>query len=211
VKVECLRLLATLRLAPAKMQLISGFVDTYLRLNEAEEVTFEAELNRMGLSEEEEARVMEIVTSWMEKGIERGLQQGLQQGFQQGFQQALAREAALVLYQLNDRFQGIPQSVEEEIRRLSIVEIELLGEALFKLASETDLRSWLEQRGLRQGVERIVLSQINRRFGTVSLDVEKQVRRLPIERVEELAQRLFDFEEEEAMINWLNEISDQSV
>ena len=201
VKAECLRLLATLRLAPAKMQLISGFVDTYLRLNEAEEVVFEAELNRMGLSEEEEARVMEIVTSWMEKGIERG--------FQQGFQQALAREAALVLYQLNERFQGIPQSLEDEIRRLSIVEIELLGEALFKLASETDLRSWLEQRRLRQGVERIVLSQINHRFGTVSLDVEKQVRRLPIERVEELAQRLFDFEEEEAMINWLNEISDQ--
>jgi hypothetical protein len=178
-------------------------------LDEAEEVTFETELNRMGLSEEEEARVMEIVTSWMEKGIERGLQQGLQQGFQQGFQQALAREAALVLYQLNDRFQGIPQSLEEKIRRLSIVEIELLGEALFKLASETDLRSWLDQRRLRQGVERIVLSQINRRFGTVSLDVEKQVRRLPIERVEELAQRLFDFEEEEAMINWLNEISGQ--
>ena len=203
VKAECLRLLATLRLNSAKMQLISGFVDTYLRLNEAEEVAFEAELNRMGLSEEEEARVMEIVTSWMEKGIERG--------FQQGFQQALAREAALVLYLLNDRFPGIPQSVEDEIRRLSIVEIELLGEALFKLASETDLRSWLEQRGLRQGVERIVLSQINRRFGTVSLDVEKQVRRLPIERVEELAQRLFDFEEEEAMINWLNEISGQSV
>jgi hypothetical protein len=203
VKAECLRLLATLRLNSAKMQLISGFVDTYLRLNEAEEVTFEAELNRMGLSEEEEARVMEIVTSWMEKGIERG--------FQQGFQQALAREAALVLYQLNDRFRGIPSSLEKEIRRLSIVEIELLGEALFKLASETDLRSWLDQRRLRQGVERIVLSQINHRFGTVSLDVEKQVRRLSIERVEELAQRLFDFEEEEAMTNWLNEISGQSV
>ena len=75
----------------------------------------------------------------MEKGIERG--------FQQGFQQALAREAALVLYQINERFRGIPQSLEKEIR-------------------------------------------------------------LPIERVEELAQRLFDFEEE-AMINWLNEISDQ--
>jgi Putative transposase, YhgA-like len=33
VKVECLRLLATLRLDPARTQLISGFVDTYLRLN----------------------------------------------------------------------------------------------------------------------------------------------------------------------------------
>ena len=33
VKLECLRLLATLRLDPARMQLISGFVDTYLRLS----------------------------------------------------------------------------------------------------------------------------------------------------------------------------------
>jgi hypothetical protein len=33
VKLECLRLLATLRLNPARMRLISGFVDTYLRLN----------------------------------------------------------------------------------------------------------------------------------------------------------------------------------
>lgn len=40
VKAECLRLLTTLRLDPARMQLISGFVDTYLTLNEAEEQTF---------------------------------------------------------------------------------------------------------------------------------------------------------------------------
>ena len=33
VKLECLRLLATLRLNPAKMQLISGFIDSYLQLN----------------------------------------------------------------------------------------------------------------------------------------------------------------------------------
>jgi hypothetical protein len=76
VKAECLRLLATLRLDPARMQLISGFVDTYLRLNEAEIAVFEAELNRMGLSEEEQ--IMEIVTSWMEKGIEQGIQQVLE-------------------------------------------------------------------------------------------------------------------------------------
>jgi hypothetical protein len=53
------------------------------------------------------------------------------------------------------------------------------------------------------------LSQINRRFGTVSLDLEKRIRTLPIERVEELAERLLDFEEAEAMMNWLNEISDR--
>ena len=35
VKLECLRLLATLRLNPARMRLISGFVDTYLRPSSA--------------------------------------------------------------------------------------------------------------------------------------------------------------------------------
>jgi len=40
VKAECLRLLATLRLDPARTRLISGFVDTYLRLNTQEEQVF---------------------------------------------------------------------------------------------------------------------------------------------------------------------------
>ena len=35
VKLECLRLLTTLRLDPARVRLISGFIDTYLRLNAA--------------------------------------------------------------------------------------------------------------------------------------------------------------------------------
>ncbi len=209
VKAECLRLLATLRLDPARMQLISGFVDTYLRLNEAEEVAFEAELDRMGLSEEEEARVMEIVTSWMEKGIERGLQQGIQQGVQQGLQQARERETQVVLGLLKRRLGTISPNFERDICSLSLVEIEMLNEAILDFESEADLGRWLYQRGLRLGVERRVLSQINRRFGTVSLDLEKRICTLPIERVEELAERLLDFEEAEAMMNWLNEISDR--
>jgi hypothetical protein len=40
VKLECLRLLATLRLNPAKARLIAGFVHTYLRLNAAENLVF---------------------------------------------------------------------------------------------------------------------------------------------------------------------------
>lgn len=69
VKAECLRVLTTLRLDPARMQLISGFVDVYLRLNESEEEVFQAEIDRMGLANE--ARVMEILTSWEVKAMER--------------------------------------------------------------------------------------------------------------------------------------------
>jgi hypothetical protein len=69
VKAECLRLLTTLRLDPARMQLISGFVDTYLRLDTTEEQAFQAIIDTMGLTERGE--VMEIVTSWEQKALEK--------------------------------------------------------------------------------------------------------------------------------------------
>jgi predicted transposase/invertase (TIGR01784 family) len=70
VKAECLRLLVTLKLDPAKMELISQFVDTYLRLNVEEEQTFQAEIDTMGLEAKE--AIMQATTSWEEKGIVKG-------------------------------------------------------------------------------------------------------------------------------------------
>ncbi len=46
------------------MQLISGFVDTYLRLNAEEKQVFETTIDRMGLTDDEQEEYMEIVTSW---------------------------------------------------------------------------------------------------------------------------------------------------
>src|SRR5207249_4080779 len=74
VKLECLRLLATLRLNPAKMQAISGFVDTYLELNRKEAKRFETELAGVPAPEKEE--VVEIVTSWMKEGLKKGRREG---------------------------------------------------------------------------------------------------------------------------------------
>jgi fructosamine-3-kinase len=118
VKAECLRLLATLQLNPARMQIISGFVDTYLRLNAQEEQVFQAEIGKMGLLEEEQ--VMRIVTSWMEKGA-----------------------ADVVLRQLNRRLGNLDSRLEERIRGLSYEQLENLGEALLDFSSEADLVSWL--------------------------------------------------------------------
>ncbi|WP_308189221.1 Rpn family recombination-promoting nuclease/putative transposase [Nostoc mirabile] len=69
VKAECLRLLTTLRLDPARMQLISGFVDTYLRLDDAEKQVFQTVITTMGLNEQEQ--IMEIVTSWQQEALEK--------------------------------------------------------------------------------------------------------------------------------------------
>jgi predicted transposase/invertase (TIGR01784 family) len=73
VKAECLRLLVTLKLNPAKTALISQFVDSYLRLNATEEQMFQTEIDTMGLAEKE--AIMQATTSWEEKGIEKGIEQ----------------------------------------------------------------------------------------------------------------------------------------
>ncbi len=75
VKAECLRLLVTLKLDPAKIELIAQFVDTYLRLNAKEEKRFQAEIDTMGVAQREE--IMQVTTSWEEKGIKKGIKKGV--------------------------------------------------------------------------------------------------------------------------------------
>ena len=132
VKSECLRLLATLRLNPAKMQLISGFVDTYLRLNVEEEAIFQAEIVRLELVQKEV--VMEIVTSWMETGIQQGLQRGRQE-----------QTLALIMRQLTRKIGTVEPELQERIRELPLAELEDLAEALLDFSNAEDLINWLNR------------------------------------------------------------------
>ena len=129
VKAECLRLLVTLKLNPAKMQLISGFIDSYLRLNQIEEEKFKTELG--SLIPEEQEEVMQIVTSWMERGIEQGIEQGIE------------REKNLIIRQVNRKLGKIDAKLEAQIRNLNVEIIELLGESIFDLSTVEDLQNWL--------------------------------------------------------------------
>jgi predicted transposase YdaD len=72
VKAECLRLLVTLKLDPAKSRLISKFVDSYLRLDLKEEQKFRTEIDTMGIGKKE--AIMQTMTSWEEKGMEKGIE-----------------------------------------------------------------------------------------------------------------------------------------
>jgi len=76
VKVECLRLMVTLKLDPAKSRLISKFVDTYLRLNAKDEAIFQTELAR--LEPQQKETIMYTMTIWEEKGIEKGIEKGME-------------------------------------------------------------------------------------------------------------------------------------
>ena len=131
VKLECLRLLATLKLDPARMQLISGFVDTYLRLNEEEEKHFQEHLTELQPNQQED--VMEIVTSWMERGLERGLEQGLH------------RQANMVIGQLTHKLGEVSDEQKALIESFSVDQLDALGKALLDFSVVEDLMAWLER------------------------------------------------------------------
>ncbi|CCI37799.1 conserved hypothetical protein [Microcystis aeruginosa PCC 9701] len=145
VKAECLRLLITLKLNPAKMQLISGFIDTYLNLNPAEEIQFQEEISTF--SQPVQEGVMQITTSWMRQGIELGIEQGIElgieRGIEQGIEQGIEREKTLILRQLKRKLGEINPSLETKIMELSIDDVEALGEALFDFSTVEDLINWL--------------------------------------------------------------------
>jgi predicted transposase YdaD len=118
VKAECLRLLATLKLDPARTQLFSGFVDTYLRLNAQEKRVFEAEIGK--LEETQKEGIMQIVTSWAEEA-----------------------ERSLILRQLTRRVGQLPETILAQVNELPIEQLEALGEALLDFADLSDLQAWL--------------------------------------------------------------------
>jgi len=77
--------------------------------------------------------VMEIVTSWMERGLEQGREEGRQEG-----------ERTLLLRQLRKRMGDLEPAVEEQVKRLSAGGLEELGEALLDFSSLADLDAWLQ-------------------------------------------------------------------
>jgi hypothetical protein len=139
VKAQCLRLLVTLRLDPSRLQLISGFVDTYLNLTQEEEDLFAREISTFKVEEQEE--VMQLTTSWMQKGLEQGLEQGLVQGAE--------REKELIVRLLKRKIASIDANLEAQIKALDLESVEALGEALFNFSTIEDLQHWLQRQKRR--------------------------------------------------------------
>ena len=131
VKAECLRLMVSLSLNPAKMQLISGFVDSYLRLNSQEETVFQSELSKMKLEEKE--RIMQITTSWEEQGIVKGRLEGQKEG-----------QANTILRLLNRKLGNLSEETENHIKSLESSQLDILTEDLLDFTSFDDLQNWLD-------------------------------------------------------------------
>lgn len=120
VKLECLRLLATLKLDPARSKLIGGFVESYLLLTADENRRYERELAKLAPQEKE--TTMEMVTSWEKEGMER-----------------------LLLRMIQHRFGELTVSMKQRLDHLTAEQMDELGVALLDFTTPADLERWLSK------------------------------------------------------------------
>jgi hypothetical protein len=128
VKVECLRMIANLKLDKARTFQLSGFIDNYLQLNPVEKQQFQVEVDKIKLPTERED-VMELTTSWKEEGIVQGRE----------FEARL-----LVIKQLTRKFGNLSPELLARVNGLSIDRVEALAEDLLDFTSVGDLERWLD-------------------------------------------------------------------
>jgi hypothetical protein len=128
VKLECLRMLATLKLDKARAVLIGAFMTNYLKLTSAETEVYNQMLESVEPKEREV--VMQLTNEWIEKGREEGRQDA----------------RGLVLRQLRRRVGAVPTKLARQVDRLNDADMIALGDALLDFTSPADAKRWLAQR-----------------------------------------------------------------
>jgi predicted transposase YdaD len=205
VKAECLRLLVTLKLDPARMQMISGFVDTYLKLTSDEETTFNLEIGHIESTNQEQ--VMEIVTSWMERGIEQGLEQGLKTGRQEGRQEGRREGEIRILLRLLTIMLGpLPAQTQAQIQGLTEPQLDQLSDRLPGYKALDDLTVWLNDTEKAEGFDAAktqVLNLLRQHLGALTPNHKQQLLALSPHQWSALGEIALTLENTEALETWL--------
>jgi len=123
VKLEILRLLATLKLNPARQSLIRESMDSYLQLSAQELDVYNRGLDAITPPEKE--ALMKVLNEWEEIGEVRG-------------------KIALISAQLRRRMGDIPADVHDRMKRMDSDRLQSLGEAMLDFATLDDVRAWLD-------------------------------------------------------------------
>ncbi len=134
VKLECLRMLATLKLDKAKSRLIGAFVTNYLKLTSSETKVYDKMLE--SVKPKEQKVVMELPNEWIDKGVEIGPQQGRQEGTRD-----------LIVRQLRRRLGSVPVKLARQVEQLDDAAMFALGDALLDFAGLADAQRWLAKHG----------------------------------------------------------------
>jgi hypothetical protein len=77
VRLECMRKLVSLKLDPARAELVGSLIDQDMELTDEQMHEYESEIK--ALSSDEEQAIMELRTSWWKQGKQEGLSEGMRQ------------------------------------------------------------------------------------------------------------------------------------
>jgi flagellar biosynthesis/type III secretory pathway protein FliH len=158
VKLQCLRLMVTQQLDPARSHLIMTFVEAYLTLNEDERQIIGTDIERLPRLEKE--RIMEFTNQWIEEGRQKGrqevmgftnqwIEEGRQKGRQEGQQEASVQ---LIKQLIVKRFGAITRAQTTRMKALSLPRLQALTEVLLDLEDANALDAWLAtQSPLKRG------------------------------------------------------------
>ncbi len=81
---------------------------------------------------------------WMREAMEEGIQEGREVGREEGRKEGTA---SVTVRLLSRKFGSLDHAVEERVRQLPLEQLELLGDELLDLPSESALTEWLDRRG----------------------------------------------------------------
>jgi len=84
------------------------------------------------IDEKEAERMMELTTSWQEKGRKEGRIEGRVEG-----------QANILVRQLKKKFNSMPAKMENQVRSLSAEKLQELAEAIFELEKLEDVQNFL--------------------------------------------------------------------
>ena len=122
---EIVRMLATLKLDPAKSQIIGGFMENYLKLTAEDMARYERRYRETLEAETEESK-MEMWTSWGREGMQKG-------------------KAEIVLRQITKRFETVPPQVTENLDKMTSEQLNELAVDLLDFTSLADVEQWLSR------------------------------------------------------------------
>lgn len=120
VKKEFLRMLVKMEINPAKAELINGFFETYLTLNESEEKELMEEIQQLNRDESEQ--ILKLPNSWREKGQKEGIKVGQKEGHKEA-QRKIA---------YNMLKEGMPFELISKLTSLEFDEIEEISKQFIK-------------------------------------------------------------------------------
>jgi hypothetical protein len=132
VKLEFLRMLATLRLDKARSALLREFMTSYLRLTSEENARYNLEYER--LDPAEKRFIVEAIDEWDAAGIAKGMKQGVRQGMAKGAVRQLTHRFAPIPAPLSARIEGLPEPMLDEF---------LI--AILDFRNLQDAEDWLDQ------------------------------------------------------------------